>query len=464
MDNWNLLKNMLIEEKVMSQKETVSSVEKTVIFNLVDRLLSTTHVEKALKILDGAIRCESSDTAFYQKKSQILLNEGYVENAIAVLRKAHEVDESNIDVILEVIQAYKVSKNYKGGLDFTNEVLEKNLNGLELEILLAKVELMICQGTTGEAYDLLVNLMFHFPNDAGICKEFIKVTTMERLQTEATKVMEDVIDANPYATYVWYSLGHLYYHQCRYAEARMAYEYAYLIDPMFEQAYRHYVSVSLDTCSYKKALQAYSEMIEKFTLKAEDFISISDCYVHFKDYDRSIKFLDFATKKDTMNPEVYAKIAETYMAKGTHSFCINYINKAIRLDSTNESYHLLKAEALYKLDRKDEAQLCFREATHLSPMIADTWTDYAKVQISSGDYQAALYTLDTAMMESSSPFFLYLQSVCHFGLKSTSNAMQTLEEALKDSFSEHEILFELMPNLGSDKKIKDMIAYYLFED
>jgi len=464
MDNWNALKNMLIEEKVLSQKETVSSVEKAVIFNLVDKLLSTTHVEKALKILDGAIRCESSDTALYQKKSQILINEGYVENAITVLKKAHEVDESNIDVILETIKAYKVAKNYKGGLAFTNEVLEKNLNGLELEILIAKVDLLISLGTTEEAYDMLVQLMFHFPNDAGICKEFIKVTSMERLQTESVKVLEDVIDANPYASYVWYSLGHLYYYQCRFAEARMAYEYAYLIDPMFEQSYRHYVSVCLDTKSYKKALQAYSEMIEKFTLKVDDYLSIADCYIHFKDYERAIKFLDIAKQKDATNPEVYAKVTQAYMAKGSHSFCINYINKAIRLDENNESYHLLKAEILYKLDRKEEAQNCFRVATDIAPMIEDTWMDFTKIQISCGDYQAALNTIETGMMESASPLFLYLKSVCHFGLKAKPIAMQVLEEALIDSFEEHEIVFDLMPSLSSNKKIKDMIAYYLFEN
>ena len=50
MDNWNLLKNMLIEEKVLSQKQAVSTVEKTVIFNAVDRLLSRTKIEKALNI------------------------------------------------------------------------------------------------------------------------------------------------------------------------------------------------------------------------------------------------------------------------------------------------------------------------------------------------------------------------------------------------------------------------------
>ena len=464
MNNWNLLKNMLIEENVLSQKATVSSVEKAVIFNVVDKLLSSTKVEKALQILDGAIQCESTDQELYQKKSQILLKEGYIENAISVLKTAHEIDESNIDVILEVINAYIVNKDFYGGIAFTNEVLEKNLNGLEIEILLAKADLLVKNGEGGSAYDLLVKMMFQYPNDAVICKEFTKVTAIERLQKEAAAVLEDVINQNPYAEYAWYAMGHIYYYQCRFAEARMAYEYVYIIDPSHEQSYRHYVSVCNDTGEYKKALQAYSEMIERFTLKTEDMIRVADCYIHFNDYDRAIRFLEHAKQKDSLNPDVYYKMAQVYYAQDSHTFCLNYVNKAIRLDDENETYHLLLAQILYKQGRTEESEEAFHDAVEIAPMMEGTWTEYIKVQIAARDYVVALDTLACADIESSSPLFNYMRAVCQFGLQEEKKALQILETCLMESFEQHEIIFDLMPALETNKKIKNMIAYYLFED
>jgi len=463
MNNWNLLKNMLIEENVLSQKEAVSSVEKAVIFNVVDKLLSSTKVEKALQILDGAIKCESTDASLYQKKSQILLKEGYIENAIAVLRTAHEIDESNIDVILEVINAYIANKDFNGGMIFTNEVLEKNLNGLEVEILLAKADLLVRSGKGGDAYDLLVKMLFNYPNDAVVCKQFINVTASERLQKEAIGVLEDIIDEHPYAEYVWYALGHLYYYQCRFDEARMAYEYVFIIDPTHEQAYRHYVSVCTDTGSYKKALQAYSEMIERFVMKTEDMIKIADCYIHFKDYDRAIKFLGHAVKKDCMNPDIYYKMAQVYSSQGTYTFCLNYINKAIRLDDENETYHLLSAQILYKLGRIKESEEAFDNAVEIAPMLEDTWTSYITTQIEARDYAVAIDTLACAEIESASPIFEYLKVVCLFGLQNEKEAIQLLESCLVESFEEHGVIFDLMPALENNKTIKDMVAYYLFE-
>jgi len=464
MDNWNLLKSMLIEEKVLSQKEAVSTVEKAVIFDVVDKLLSSTKVEKALQILDSAIRCEGTDATLYQKKSQILLNEGYIENAISVLKKAHGIDESNIDVILEVINAYIVNQDYVGGIAFTNEVLEKNLNGLEIEILLAKVDLLVRKGNAENAYDLLVKMMFNYPNDAVICKEFTRVVSIERLHKEGIRVLEDVINENPYAEYAWYALGHIYYYQCRYDEARMAYEYVYIIDPNHEQSYRHYVSVCHDTGAHKKALQAYSEMIERFALKSDDMIRIASCYMHFKDYDRALKFLDHAVKKDNLNPDIYHQMAKVYFAKGTHNFCLNYVNKAIRLDEENETYHLLSAQILYKLRRTTEAEAAFHNAVEIAPMLEDTWTGYIQTQIESRNYADALDTLACAEMESHSRLFGYMKAVCYFGMEKNELAFGILESCLTESFDQHDVLFQLMPSLETNKQIKDMIAYYLFEE
>ena len=126
---------MLIEEKVLSQKETVQSVEKAVIFTAVDQLISSTQIEKALRILDEAIRWQNDDACYYQKKSQILLEEGYINNAIAELQKAHKLDRSNMEVILNIVEAYHRADQFDKGIQLIDECLNYDLFGLEIELL-----------------------------------------------------------------------------------------------------------------------------------------------------------------------------------------------------------------------------------------------------------------------------------------------------------------------------------------
>lgn len=449
---------------MLSQKEAVSSIENTVIFEAVDKLISSTKIEKALRILDGAIQCQAASVPFYQKKSQILIQEGYVENAIAVLKDAYSIDAQNLDIIMDVLDAYQKASNFKEALRFIDECLEKDLQGMEIELLLQKVSLLKYLNRTDQAFDILTHLLFDHSNDIDVIAQFSELVRSDRRQVEAIQVLENVLDANPYSERAWFALGHQYYHQCKFPEARMAYEYAFIIEPSFESAYDHFVSVCMDTKSYKKALKVYAEMIERFKLNVDQYIQIAICYHHLKDYERAIKFLEFAMRQDGTRAEVYYHLAKAYHAKGLATFSVNYINKAARLDADNEIYLLFKAQIMLQNQKIDDAVKVFESAVRIDPIVSEVWEGFIKSLILEGHTELALDILAKAKVASGSTLFAYFEAACYFSSNDRSAGHDVLVDALQSAPEQHEVLFELVPSLSKDRKVKDMIAYYLFED
>ncbi|MBT8221378.1 MAG: tetratricopeptide repeat protein [Bacteroidia bacterium] len=463
MDNWETLKNLLIEQKVLSQKETVSTVENTVIMQAVDQLLSTTKIEKALQILDGAIGCQTHCIPLYQKKSQILFDEGFRENAIQVLLDAHQKDVQNVDIILSIGEAYQAIGNHNAGIGFLDKCLELEYQGLEVEIILMKCNLLCSSDQIDEAFDLISDTLSHYPNDPEVHQIFNRMISINKMQETSESVIEQLIDCHPYSEQAWLTLGHIYYYNCKYAKARMSYEYAFLIEPLLEEAHRQYISVCLDTRSYRKALKVFSEMIQKFDLTADDLVKIADCYIELTDYKRAISFLEHAVKKDPLNDQAFYKIGLAYSLLETHSFCLNYIKKAIRLNPDNEDYHVLYGQVLYQLGDKKAAFKSFYNAIDIDPLVETSWEAFLTMLIHGKDYYRALDVLDEADMATYSLKFEYMKAACLYALGKRKEANHALEDALVEAFTQHQVLFDLMPRLTKDKQVKDMIAYYLFE-
>lgn len=75
----------------------------------------------------------------------------------------------------------------------------------------------------------------------------------------------------------------------------------------------------------------------------------------------SLDLLDNARKNDPNNPEILYKIALFFHKKKEDSIALSPINRAVRLDSTQEKFFFLQARIYYSLDSLDRALSAVRQ-------------------------------------------------------------------------------------------------------
>ena len=63
-----------------------------------------------------------------------------------------------------------------------------------------------------------------------------------------------------------------------------------------------------------------------------------------EDYTNAISYFEQALKESQKNSAIYYKLGESYYMRGSFHRGIQYLNKAIELDSDNLAYHLVLAD------------------------------------------------------------------------------------------------------------------------
>lgn len=68
-----------------------------------------------------------------------------------------------------------------------------------------------------------------------------------RKYKESIVFHQALVDDHPYTALAWFNLGQALAYEAAYEDALEALEYAFLIDPAFEMAYREYIELCLNS-------------------------------------------------------------------------------------------------------------------------------------------------------------------------------------------------------------------------
>ncbi len=459
--NSPIINNLVTEYESIVEKGSMKYYEESDFLQLVDYYEQETMRTRAIEVLDQAISCHPYSVSLFIKKAKLLMDEHQQINAIQILDQAALLSPDDINLDLLKVKAIALLGNTQEALSLVASL--KEVGDSEILSNIYVVESIIYEQLEwhDEMFYALKNALELKADNEDALERIWLCVELSKKYKESIELHLRVVDNDPYSKMAWYNLGHAYAYLGQYAEAAEAYEYAYLIDDQFEFAYRDCAEVLFMLQYYDQALHCYEEILEQFEPDADLYMRIGQCYFHLNSIKKARHYLTHSILLDPLNDEVLYHIGISFSKEGEWRNAISFYEKAIEIEDRREEYWSALGEAHCQLKEWIVAEECFQEATEIAPEQSKYWFQYAQFLIQQGKENEAFLLLEEAQDYSVGAELIYCQAACSFATNQNTQGLNLLQIALEEEIEQYQIIFDLMPHLLQDEKVKALIAYYL---
>lgn len=413
--------------------------------------------DQIMEVLDCALQQYPYSVHFYLKKADFLLVQNSTEEALAIIDVAAGLSPDNFEVLILSIEALTLL----GQTELAGRLLDELPTPIDKE---QQADYYYAQAFWHEQryefermYFFLCAALEIKPGHPRSLEKMMVAVEMNKRYQEAIPIYEQILDQDPYSYQAWFNLGQALASTGAYERALEAMEYAYIIDPHFELAYRDFIDLSFGLSHYQQTLRCYEELTQHFLLDAEDLQIVARCFWHLGQHAKAQEAFNKAIQLDPQRDDTYYYLGECLIEQELFQSAIHYYNKAIQIDDRREEYFAARGEAHLLNGDPDAAEPDFIQATLLAPKTGHLWVQYCSFLMQAGRAEEALAIL-TRQKGIEDIEMLYCRVACLFLLGQRKEAKYCLSEALSVAYEAHSILFDLIPDLEMDADITALIA------
>ncbi len=421
-------------------------------------------LDRALEVVEHAIRQVGYDVDFFLRKAELLLEKKEPTQALSLLDQVDAKTPNLLNTAILRAESLAMMGMHDQGIALLDG-LKYCADGEDLS------KIFVCEAMIYDSlkeyermFYVLKAALHEDPSNTEALSRMWYVVEYARKHEESVELHEKIVDEDPYNALAWYNIGASQAYLCNYEASIEAYEYAYLSKDDFEFAYRECADVCLLTRNFQKALGCYQDLLERFEPDADLFLNIGKCYEELGNYLVARDFFQRSVEFDPYCAEVQFHIGRCFAKQKQWLKAVAAFQKAIKLEEKNEDYLAAIAVAYANTGNLKKALRYFREAADCAPELPEHWVNLAHFLMKNRQFDEAIDALDEADDNAWGPELLYCRSACLFEMGNKSEALFVLEEALYEDFDSHTALFRLMPVLEKDKEVKAVIAIFQPEE
>lgn len=458
-NNYNKTITALINEfETFSERGVLSVMNDRSYLLLLDYYIKEEIWDRAFEVLEHALNTYSYSAEFYIKKAQLLSKIHKFEDALQVLDQAEGFSPGELEIDLTRAEVFI----NLGGFEDASQILD-GLKELDIPQVLSNVyvleSLIHKQQNNYEPifFTLKSALQLNTRNEQAIELFWTAIEGSKRYD-QGKKVFQQLIDQDPYSYLFWYYYGHTLSYLGEYSEASDAYEYAYIINPEFEAAYKEFAELSFELKKYDKALACCQEYAEHFSMDSDLLMLTGRSYLLLGDYDQARQYLHKALQIDPMDDEILFHLGICYAHAENWESAIWYFRKAIDIEDKREDYFASIAEVYKATGQFQKADAAWMEALSIAPETTDYWLQYAVFLIENDRAEEALELLTDAEEDALDMAITYGRVACLFYLNRRQEGLFWLAEAIHEDFDSHKVLFSMLPELEKDAEVIQLIV------
>ncbi|MBK8923581.1 MAG: tetratricopeptide repeat protein [Saprospirales bacterium] len=309
-------------------------------------------------------------------------------------------------------------------------------------------------------FALLRERAFREPNNRELFRHLLICTELASNHADSKALYKAVLDEHPYCSYAWYNLGWAYVQLDEPGEALEAFEYAYITQPFFEEAYRACAELAVQHGMHRRALQCYIEMNAHAEADSEVLMRMGECYLRLGDLAQAKKMCRSALRLDPHNADACYQLGACYAAEKNYRQAMRWLREALCLDARREEFHSLLAGVYGFLGQAQKALFHLWKTVELAPEEPASWIQLAEFLLLSGDVQEATEALEQALENTSSAELLYCAAACQFLSGARTAAVNTLQKALLADVNRHPEIFRWAPGLQHDSEVQGLLSSY----
>jgi len=430
--------------------------------DLLDYFESRHEIEKALEACDYAIEQYAFNAWFLVRKAQYLLESNSYTQAFQLLDKAEILDPVEIEIYLIRAELLIDTEQYDLAITHLNHALKITSDVDE--------QLMI-YGSMSDVYDACED----FDNSLRCLKKALKIAPLHEESLykiwflvdlgghhqESIQLHKSLIDQNPYNYLAWYNLGHAYFGLQQYQEAAEAFEYVTLINDDFEMAYRDWAESLSKQKLYKEAIEVLQQALDIFEPYEEWYFSLGQYLIKTGQEKKARQYFRKALQLDPYYGEAYYNIGLSYRNEHNSVAAQAAFKKAVNLNEHNYNYLMAYAAALTETGQLSQSIEYYETAVAINPSNEHAWKELALAYHKIGNNPMSLKVLAKGLEQCNKQADL-LYTYAAFAGKAghKTEAGKTLHKALNQDYLNHNMFFEIFPELKKDAFFKSIIAAY----
>ena len=461
-NNEHAIYGLITEYEAMSQKGTVDFLEEKVFNQIIDYYLNHSKLDRALEVVDHALSQYSFSPNFYIKKAKLLVENHQETLAIAILETAQLYAPTEIEIFLLRAEVLCTLRRYEEALILLDE-LKPIAKGEDLcEVYLCEAQIYEYRHQFEEMFFSLKTILMNDPRNEEALKRIWLCVELTQMFSEGIELYLELIDEDPYSYLVWFNLGHAYNCIGDNKNAAEAFEYAFITNPSFQEAYEECAASNFKLKNYKKALQCFEEALDQFEADSTTLMNIGRCYEALKDVSVAKVFYLKAVQLDPKNDEGHFWLAECLVRENQIETGIRSYLKAIELEARREEYYVGLGRAYNHTGDEKLADYQFQKAIETAPEQISCWLEYARFLMDLGRFEASIEVLNDAEANTSSNDIriYYCHYTCLYLMGKRKEAIYRLGELLEEAFSFHEYIFKFAPDLEDEPEILALIERY----
>lgn len=267
----------------------------------------------------------------------VLKQNGYYKHAIEAFYKALELDNTSLELLLEIADSYYLMSDEEHALNYLEQILEKDPAHIDSLKLLKKIFIKKQAWTQAEQTAKNIYCISKDINDLVDIFEFLNK------QNRGEEIFEYEIE----------KFNHKIYYEMAYAklQVRDFIKAEEFINKALELEVNNKNLLLKGTILFKqnKEEDCY-QIVEDFdenTLEAAQNNFIGLILQYKGEYKKAIKHFLESIKQNPKVDEYYYNCASTYFKMGDNAQAKNYYNLAINLNPENQNYHFALANLYY---------------------------------------------------------------------------------------------------------------------
>lgn len=420
-------------------------------------------LHKAIEAVDLALEQYQYRVDFYLMKVRLLLKEQDYTSAFATLEQAENISPYELDIQLMKAKTLNTIGQPIDALEILDHLRTVTAPSDWTEIMKVEASSYESLKDYDSMFDVLKDALILNPVRMDLLEKMWMAVEFSKKYAESVRFHDQLIELEPYNAYAWYNLGHAYSCQMEYQKSIDALEYSFLIDPEFEMGYKDCAELCMQTCQFEKAYEIYKEELDLFGADSDLLACLGECCIELQMHQEARHHLMKASRLDPYNDEVHYLLGRCATVDQRWKDAIRYYQKALDIEDRREEYFAGIAEAFAHTREITKADYYFRKATEAGPEQLVFWLQHARFLMDIKASSEALLILEEAEYHTVGVELTYCKAACLYRLELFDQALNVLEEALREDVCMKDLLFEYAPELKKEERVQSMIKYFIGE-
>jgi len=338
---------------------------------IIEHFIIKNQLKKALRAVEVGLQQHPTNTTFKLRKAQIMSTTGQLKESLLVMQELEKIEPYNPEIFITKANVFSQLRDHSKAIKYYLKAIEI-ANSFDLREELEEIRFDLAMEYENihqfeKAIEVLEAILEYAPDNEAAIYEIAYCYERTGDFDKCIEFYNLYIDNNPYSFTAWYNLGNIYFLKGNMEKAIWAYDYSIIINDEFTSAHFNLGNVYMQVEAFDKARDAYLECLKIDPNDALTLSYLAEAYERSGDFENALKYYH---KSRDLNPE----LAEAWLGTGIvldlqlkTQEAISFLSHATHLQPENANYHHVLAEALFKLERYNEAEIALEKCVQLSP-------------------------------------------------------------------------------------------------